>query len=96
MKQYEVISLLVLYSIFGLLLLLMGIPSFYLGIVEGIIIGAFYLLGVTVPLYFFIRFVMKRTVISFKFFIVASVPMVTFIGIMIILMIQLGRALEHF
>lgn len=96
MKQYEVISLLVLYSIFGLLLLLMGIPSFYLGIVEGIIIGAFYLLGVTVPLYFFIRFVMKRTVISFKFFIVASVPMVTFIGIMIILMVQLGKALEHF
>jgi hypothetical protein len=74
----------------------MGIPSFYLGMIEDVIIGAFYLLGVTVPLYFFIRFVMKRTVRLFKYFIIASVPMITFIGIMTILIIQLGQALEHF
>lgn len=96
MKDYEVLFLIVLYGVFGIFLLLLGFQSFNLGITEDMIIVAFYFLGLAVPLYFFVRFIMKRTFKAFKLIIVASIPMVTFIIIMIILIIQLGQALEHF
>ncbi|MFW5838476.1 MAG: hypothetical protein ACOCU1_00925 [Bacillota bacterium] len=96
MKKYEIISLIVLYATFAIVLVLMGVPSFYLGLFEEIIIGVFYLLGFGVPLYFFILFIIKRTIRAFKYVIIASIPMITFIMIMIILLIRLGEALEHF
>lgn len=95
MKQYEVLSLIILYSVFGIILFSFELP-FYLGIFDGFITGTFYFLGLAVPLYFFVRFIMKRTLKAFKLVIVASMPMITFIGIIIIILIQLARALEHF
>ncbi len=96
MKQYEKISLIVLYSVFFILLFLMGFPSLYLGLFEGIIIGAFYLLGIAVPLYFLIQFIIKRTFNAFKLVIVASIPMIIFIIIITIILIQFGQTLDSF
>lgn len=96
MKPYEKTLLVVLYSVFFILLFLLWFPSLYLGFIEGIIFASFYILGISVPIYFLILFIKTRTFRQFKMVIVASVPMITFIIIMLILLIQLGEALEHF